>query len=174
LPPPSSDTVWELSRFAVTETKARASSYRAERLLLAALRYCNARNVTHLLAVSTLPVERLMQRAGVDLHRIGPPAFIGGQPILAFAISINESTMTALEAFESAPREQSMNSWVARKRPASTVLPSWMHPAGARIVYDCETKPTDRLPTSLTPVFAEPGGSSTFHREAERAVECAC
>jgi hypothetical protein len=115
-----------------------------------------------------------MHRAGVDFHRFGPPAIIGGQPILAVAISINDSTMTALEAFEPAAREQSMHFSVARKRPASTVLPSWLHPAGARIAYDCETNPTDGLPISLIPVLAEPGGSSTFHREAERAVECAC
>lgn len=112
LPAPSSNTIWELSRFAASEAKTRAGScvgaYRAERVLLAAFRYCSARNVTHLLAVSTLPVERLMHRAGVDVHRIGPPALIGGQLILAFVIAVSGTSITALEAFESAAPDRTV------------------------------------------------------------------
>ncbi|MDT8999866.1 acyl-homoserine-lactone synthase [Paucibacter sp. APW11] len=108
LPVPRSEQIWELSRFAAMEVKADADGmnarrhFMAERVLLEALRFCAARGVTHLLAVSTLAVERLMQRAGVDVHRIGPPSMIGGQPVLAFVIAVNERSLNALAAFEAA------------------------------------------------------------------------
>jgi hypothetical protein len=74
----------------------------AERVLLEALRFCRARGVTTLVAVSTLAMERLMQRAGVDVHRMGPPHMIGGQWVLGFVINVNEQSISALEAFEAA------------------------------------------------------------------------
>lgn len=108
LPVPRGEKIWELSRFAamdVSDNADRSSTrrqYMAERVLLEALRFCAARGVTSLVAVSTLAVERLMQRAGVDMHRIGPPSMIGGQRVLAFVIGVNERSITALTAFESA------------------------------------------------------------------------
>ena len=103
--PCSADT-WELSRFAAMDTEGSGGGgrarreHRAERLLLQALRYCAARGVARLLAVSTLPVERLTQRAGVDVHRVGAPALIGGQPVLAFVIAVNDRSLQALSVFE--------------------------------------------------------------------------
>lgn len=108
MPVPRDERIWELSRFAAMDVaakgdaKASRRNYMAERVLLEALRYCAARGVTHLLAVSTVAVERLMQRAGVDMHRIGPPSMIGGQPVLAFVIGVNARSIEALSAFESA------------------------------------------------------------------------
>src|SRR5205807_4897692 len=80
----------------------------AERLLLRALQFCAERGVTQLVAVSTLPVERLMHRAGLDVHRIGPPSMIGGQPVLAFVIAVNERSIAALSEFETAVRETAL------------------------------------------------------------------
>jgi len=108
LPVPRHETVWELSRFAAMDTKVhegRASGrgeHVAERVLLEALRFCAARGVTHLLAVSTLAVERMIQRVGVDVRRIGPPSKIGGQMVLAFVIGVNDRSLDALAAYESA------------------------------------------------------------------------
>lgn len=108
LPVPRSEKIWELSRFAAMEVKSDADGmnsrrhFMAERVLLEALRFCKSRDVSHLLAVSTLAVERLMQRAGVDVHRVGPPRMIGGQPVLAFVIAVNEQSLNALAAFEAA------------------------------------------------------------------------
>jgi len=101
--PSSSFTVWELSRFAAGDLRSAASARRehlAERLMLKALRYCFRRGVRQLLAVTTLAVERLMLRAGVDLQRLGPPSMSGGQPVLAVTIWVNERSINSLSVFE--------------------------------------------------------------------------
>jgi|GEM_PF-264901 len=107
LPTPRSPKIWELSRFAAMDVNdaarpGREFQYVAERVLLESLRFCAARGVTHLLAVSTLPVERLILRAGVDARRIGPPIRHDGQMILAFVISVSETSINALAEFEAA------------------------------------------------------------------------
>jgi acyl homoserine lactone synthase len=99
--PPQRSDVWELSRFAaVPGTGASASlpPRLAERVLLQALRVCARQGAEQLLAVTTLPVERLMRRAGVDVQRIGPPALRDGSAIIAVVININERSFRALEA----------------------------------------------------------------------------
>ena len=103
---PRSEKVWELSRFAAMELDREgagaARDHMAERVLLQAVRFCAGRGVTHLLAVSTPPVERLLLRAGVECQRLGPPIISGGQPIIAFVIVVNATTIAALECFEEA------------------------------------------------------------------------
>lgn len=105
MPVPRSEQVWELSRFAAMETQggeAAAGSFMAERVLLQALRFCAERGVTHLIAVSTPPVERLLQRAGVECQRLGPPDLAGGKPVLAFVIAVTPRSIEALECIEAA------------------------------------------------------------------------
>jgi len=116
--------IWELSRFAAMPTQAQAETrrrdYLAERVLLRALRYCAERGVSQLLAVSTPPVERLLQRAGVRCRRLGPPIVHAGQAILAFVMQVDASSLQALEAFERRALEAS-----TRAPAASPSLPSW-------------------------------------------------
>ena len=112
---PRGEDVWELSRFAAMNVNVQAISsgrrhYMAERVLLEALRFCVARGVKALVAVSTLPMERLMLRAGVDVHRMGAPTMIGGQQVLGFVILVNEQSIAALTAYEVAA--------FARQRPS--------------------------------------------------------
>jgi acyl homoserine lactone synthase len=106
LPVPRSPQVWELSRFAAMPTQPGVSAsrrdYMAERVLLQALRHCASQGVTHLLAVSTPAVERLLLRAGVQCQRLGPPELYAGQPVLAFVIAVSDSSLRALEVFERA------------------------------------------------------------------------
>jgi acyl homoserine lactone synthase len=105
-PVPRSEKVWELSRFAATGSGRSAGAaggrreYLAQRLLLKALQYCALRDVTQLVAVTTVSVERLMHRAGVEVCRIGPPSIIGGQPVLALVIEVNKCSLDALAKFE--------------------------------------------------------------------------
>jgi acyl homoserine lactone synthase len=106
-PAPRNDKVWELSRFAAMDTDTTATptsrrDYMAERVLLEALRFCAARGVETLIAVSSLPMERLMLRAGVDIHRMGLPHLIDGQPVLGFVINVNEQSISALATYEAA------------------------------------------------------------------------
>lgn len=106
IPVPCSDQVWELSRFAAMDTASGAAPayhhHMAERVLLQALRFCAARGVTHLLAVSTPPVERLLQRAGVECQRLGPPDLAGGKPVLALVIAVSARSIEALAVIEAA------------------------------------------------------------------------
>lgn len=110
LPTPRSPQIWELSRFAAmpvngAETPA-TPDYMAERVLLQALRFCAQRGVTHLLAVSTPPVERLLQRAGVECQRLGPPEMAGGKPVIAFVIAVSDASIEALARIEAAALAQ--------------------------------------------------------------------
>lgn len=109
--PPCSEKVWELSRFAAIRDRRQAGTivhdHLAEILLLRALQYCRRHGATQLLAVSTLAVERLMLKAGVDVQRLGPPHIVDGQPVLAFVIQVNERSIESLSAFENA--EQSVS-----------------------------------------------------------------
>ena len=110
IPTPRSERIWELSRFAAMDPAvADAPSHNdhmAERVLLQALRYCAERGVTHLLAVSTPPVERLLQRAGVECQRLGPPDMAGGKPVLAFVIAVSQRSIDALSVIEAAAMQQ--------------------------------------------------------------------
>jgi len=120
---PRTAAVWELSRFAAmdVDTVSNPTSRRdrmAERVLLEALRHCVKQGVTTLIAVSTLAMERLMQRAGVDVHRMGPPHLVAGEWVLGFVLHVNEQSMSALEAFERAAEDHAARSPVpAPRRP---------------------------------------------------------
>ncbi len=111
---PRSTQVWELSRFAAMGGSLRRQDYMAERILLQSLRFCAANGVSHLLAVSTPPVERLLLRAGVECQRLGPPEIIDGQAILAFVIAVTETSIQALEHFELAAAGSSLTTRPAR------------------------------------------------------------
>jgi acyl homoserine lactone synthase len=120
---PRMASVWELSRFAAmdVDTVSNPTSRRdhmAERVLLEALRHCTKQRVTTLIAVSTLAMERLMQRAGVDVHRMGPPHLIAREWVLGFVINVNEQSISALEAFERTARDHASRSAApAARRP---------------------------------------------------------
>ncbi|MBV1774277.1 GNAT family N-acetyltransferase [Burkholderiaceae bacterium DAT-1] len=110
---PRHEKVWELSRFAAMDPMdqgAEGDIHMAERVLLQALRFCNEQAVTHLIAVSTTPVERLLQRAGVECLRFGPPEIIDGKPVLAFVIAVTARSIAALEQIEAAA--------IKRERPS--------------------------------------------------------
>jgi acyl homoserine lactone synthase len=115
---PRSAKVWELSRFAAMSPQgaepARRNDYVAERVLLQALRFCKSREVTHLLAVSTPPVERLLLRAGVRCQRLGPPDMAGGKPVIAFVIAVDDTSISALALLEEAALNHEVNVQVPR------------------------------------------------------------
>lgn len=125
---PHSPTVWELSRFAAGGIRSAAAARRshlAERLLLRALQHCKREGVHQLLAVTTVAVERLMLRAGVDLQRLGPPNMIGGELVLAFVIMVNECSIASLSVFEERVCSPLMSNAFPRHAP------SFLEPATA-------------------------------------------
>lgn len=91
--PPKDAAVWELSRFAtsVRETReGRVLSLSKPTLELLDLVYEHARklDVARLVLVTSIGIERLMLRAGVNAHRLGPPARVDGNLCVALYIEV--------------------------------------------------------------------------------------
>lgn len=99
LPPPNSPDVWELSRFAAMDLNgvgaasagAQFASSVAATLLRESVACAAARGAKRLISVSPVGAERLIQRAGFQAHRVGPPMIENGHPIFACCIDIDES-----------------------------------------------------------------------------------
>ncbi len=92
-PPPSSPDVWELSRFAAVDFRARGSSPLrqfsspiAVGLLRASLECAAGRGARRVVTVSPPGVERLLRAAGFDAYRLGTPTIVDGAPIFACSI----------------------------------------------------------------------------------------
>ena len=92
---PRASNIWELSRFAtsVRETgEGRILSLSKPTLdfLEQVLDCAQRHNIRRLIFVTSIGVERLMLRAGVPVHRIGPPALVDGQLTVALFIEVEK------------------------------------------------------------------------------------
>jgi N-acyl-L-homoserine lactone synthetase len=95
-PLPSSDDVWELSRFAAIDFRSNAlsgqfSSPTAVGLLKAAQSCALRRGASRLITASPLGIERLLRKAGFSAYRAGPPQIINGHPLFACWIELDKS-----------------------------------------------------------------------------------
>lgn len=94
-PPPCSEEVWELSRFAVMDLRGartgistlRPSALAVDILQLAA-DYVEKQGGKRLITVSPLAMERLLRRTGFHVHRAAPPVMIEGHPTFACWIEL--------------------------------------------------------------------------------------
>lgn len=98
MPPPCSQEVWELSRFAAVDFDApmasslsQFSSPVAVGLLQAALSCAAAQGAKRLITVSPLGIERLLRKAGFHAHRVAPPVIVDGHPLFACWIEVTSS-----------------------------------------------------------------------------------
>jgi N-acyl-L-homoserine lactone synthetase len=78
-PAPCDPQVWELSRFAASvrktgEGRVLSLSQPTLDLLEAVISFAQQRAAKRLALVTTVPIERLLLRAGFDVHRIAAPA----------------------------------------------------------------------------------------------------
>lgn len=98
---PRDRRIWELSRFAtsVRETGegrvlslSRPTLEFLDRVLLCARHH----EVNRLVFVTSIGIERLMLRAGVRAHRLGPPARVDGQLAVALFIEVGRVDATTL------------------------------------------------------------------------------
>jgi acyl homoserine lactone synthase len=92
---PKDPAIWELSRFAtsVRETReGRILSLSKPTLDFLDLIFDFARRngIARLLFVTTVSIERLMLRAGLPVHRMGPPAIVDGHPTVALFIEMRQ------------------------------------------------------------------------------------
>lgn len=91
-PAPSADDTWELSRFVMmdSERPGTASQFSNQRASIDLLRhimdYCRQQGVRHLLSVSPVAVEVLLQRAGIPMRRLGNVHMIDGHRLFACRI----------------------------------------------------------------------------------------
>ncbi len=97
---PRAPGIWELSRFAtsVRETgEGRILSLSKPTLdfLEQVLECAQRHNIRRLIFVTSIGVERLMLRAGVPVHRIGPPALVDGQLTVALFIEVENEKAVA-------------------------------------------------------------------------------
>lgn len=92
-PPPRDPDTWELSRFATSVRRSREGrilslSPPTLELLEAIFRFARDNAIARLLLVTSIAIERLLLRAALDVHRIGPPAHMPDGLIVALAIEV--------------------------------------------------------------------------------------
>lgn len=104
LPPPCSATVWELSRFTSApgpaadgrEWTAGAQTRVGKRLLLEAVSFVQSRGCHDLIFCTTVCIERLAHRWGVEIRRLGVPQRSPAGLLVAAQIRCSARTVTAL------------------------------------------------------------------------------
>jgi acyl homoserine lactone synthase len=109
-PPPCDAAVWELSRFATSvrethEGRILSLSQPTLDLLHTVFEFSRRHNITRLVLVTSVGIERLLLRAGVAVHRVAPPAVVDGKLHVALFIEILPalSTESARGAAETHP-----------------------------------------------------------------------
>jgi N-acyl-L-homoserine lactone synthetase len=103
--PPKSPRVLELSRFAAgalvpSELGAEADGLlrasAGKLVLLEAINCAMSRGADHIVFCTTVAIERLAKRWGVDIRRIGTPVRSHGQLLVAATIVCNNKSVSAL------------------------------------------------------------------------------
>ncbi len=92
-PAPCEAAIWELSRFATSvrqthQGRILSLSKPTLELLDLVFEFSRKHNITRLVLVTSVGIERLMLRAGVPAHRVAPPANIDGKLCVALFIEI--------------------------------------------------------------------------------------
>lgn len=88
---PRDPTIWELSRFATSVRETREGrvlslSKPTLEFLDLILDFARRHDITRLLFVTSVQIERLMLRARLPVHRIAPPALVDGRLTVALSI----------------------------------------------------------------------------------------
>jgi len=91
---------WELSRFAIATDRVQSSAEGFGELSVALMaesaRFALQNGIKRYVTVTTTPVERLMKRQGLHIHRLGPPIRIGIVMTVACIIEVDEITLRAV------------------------------------------------------------------------------
>lgn len=97
---PQQKNVWELSRFAVATSKAAVSGYGLStipfQMMRTIFRFAQRNGIARYVTVTTVALERLIAKSGVNLRRLGPPLKIGRVMTVACYVEIDEITEFAL------------------------------------------------------------------------------
>lgn len=99
---PRSSDVWELSRFCSCDLRCpgaqrRQADFGGCRAVLRAAAQCALEHgVTRLIAVSSVAMERILSRLGVNASRASPTMQLHGHSVFAFCIVLDDVTKDAL------------------------------------------------------------------------------
>ncbi|KAA6172963.1 acyl-homoserine-lactone synthase [Pseudomonas marginalis] len=98
-PAPCSESIWELSRFAIEmpENQRFGFSPKTVKAIHTVVNFATGYGVEQFVTVTTVGVEKMLIRLGLDVSRFGPALQIGVERAVALRIQLNAKTMTALE-----------------------------------------------------------------------------
>jgi acyl homoserine lactone synthase len=101
-PPPRTPAMWELSRYTASDPHGTGAqdAQVGKRVLLAAMRFVAARGGESLICCTTVAIERLSNRWGVKMGRLGPPQRMGDFLLVAGQIQISAEACAALAPSE--------------------------------------------------------------------------
>lgn len=99
-PAPAHANIWELSRFAVLTSRDDNLSYGFSTLPIQMMqmlfRFAQLNSIVRYVTVTTVAVEKLICKSGVNVSRLGPPIKIGRVLTVACSIEIDKITEFAL------------------------------------------------------------------------------
>ncbi len=96
-PAPTSPTVWEVSRFAISSVCAGDGFGFGEvpaAMLTEMFRFASGHGIEDLVGVTSAPVERMLRHMGLQVERLGIPRRIGKVMSLAFRMPVAENLRT--------------------------------------------------------------------------------
>ncbi len=97
---PEHPAAWELSRFAVANGARREGRHGFTdipiRMMQRAFQFARDNGIERYVTVTTVAIERMLRRLGIETHRYGPPMQIGCEMTVAFWIEIDANTEAAV------------------------------------------------------------------------------
>lgn len=98
-PAPCAEDTWELSRFAISHENGRPFTFSDHSVIAikAVIDFGLKRGLKTFVTVTTVGVEKLLIRLGLDTRRLGPAQTIGVERAVALSIALNAKTLAALK-----------------------------------------------------------------------------
>lgn len=96
-PPPTSPTVWEVSRFAISSACAGDGFGFGDvpaAMLAEMFRFAGGHGIEDLVGVTSAPIERMLRHMGLQVERLGAARRIGKVMSLAFRMPVAENLRT--------------------------------------------------------------------------------
>jgi len=93
---PQKETIWELSRFALARSSHEVPVFGLGEIsvwmLQTVVQFALQNNIERYITVTTVAIERLMNKLGLNIHRFGPPIRIGNVMTVACWFYIDRHT----------------------------------------------------------------------------------
>ena len=99
-PLPQQPDVWELSRFAIASDKVGSGGFGFSeipmQMMQMSVKFAQLNGIARYVTVTSVAVERMLRKVGVNISRFGPPIKIGRVMTVACSIEIDAITEFAL------------------------------------------------------------------------------